>query len=304
MNIGTWYAVGAYILWGILPIYWKQLKHVSPFQVVLHRAIWTFVFIMIVLLVRRQLGSLKEVFRKPKVMLTYLLAAVLITGSWIVYVWAVNAGYIVESSLGYFINPLISVVMGVVIFREKIRPWQWLPVGLAAAGVLYLTINYGQLPWIALSLAGIFALYGLIKKKAPLDAAQGLALETGYMILPALGILLYLSLTGESAFTTINPRTDLFLIGAGVVTAVPLLLFASAAPKIPLSMVGILQYIAPTLQFLIGVLIYHEDFSPQKQIGYSLVWVGLAAFWLEGWLWRRHYNHKEAKEINHASMET
>lgn len=287
MNSGTWYAIGAYILWGVLPIYWKQLQPVSSLQVVAHRVVWTLLFTLVLLAATGQLGSLREEARRPKVLRTYLIASLLIGSSWVLYVWAVNAGYIVETSLGYFINPLISVMMGVLILREKIRPWQWLPVGLAAAGVLYLTISYGQPPWIAIGLAGVFALYGLVKKTAPLKAAHGLALETIFMLLPALAWLGYTSLRGENAFTTISPAIDFYLIGAGIVTAAPLLLFASAAPKIPLSMIGLLQYIAPTMQLLIGVLIYHEDFAAQKQIGYSLVWVGLVIFWLEGWLHRR-----------------
>ena len=295
MNTGIWYAIGAYILWGILPIYWKQLHHVSSLQVVAHRAVWTLLFALVVLIATGELGSLRQEIRRPKVLRTYLIASLLIGSSWVLYVWAVNAGYIVETSLGYFINPLISVMMGVLILREKIRPWQWLPIGLAATGVLYLSISYGQLPWIALGLAGIFALYGLIKKTAPLKAAHGLALETIFMLLPALAWLGYTSYIGENAFTTVNFSTDVYLIGGGIVTAIPLLLFASAAQKIPLSMIGLLQYIAPTLQLLIGVLIYNEDFPTQKQIGYGLVWVGLAAFWLEGWLNRKMQNTAQEK---------
>ena len=293
MNTGTWYAIGAYILWGVLPIYWKQLHHVSPIQVVCHRVIWTLFFTLVLLAATGQLGSLRQEARRPKVLRTYLIASLLIGSSWLLYVWAVNAGYIVESSLGYFINPLISVMMGVLIFREKIRPWQWLPVSMAAAGVLYLSISYGQPPWIALGLALVFALYGLVKKTAPLKAAHGLALENLFLLLPALGWLAFTSVRGENAFTTINLNTDLFLIGGGIVTAIPLLLFASATQKIPLSMIGLLQYIAPTLQLLIGVLIYHEDFPTQKLVGYSLVWVGLIIFWLEGWL-----NRKKSKQAN------
>jgi chloramphenicol-sensitive protein RarD len=287
MNTGTLYAIGAYILWGISPIYWKQLTAVTPFQVVIHRVIWTFLLAIFILLVTRQLNDLREEIRQPKVLRTYFIASILIGSSWVLFVWAVNAGYIIESSLGYFINPLISVMMGVIILREKIRPWQWVPVGLAAAGVLYLTISYGQFPWIALSLAGIFALYGLVKKSATLKAAHGLALESAFLLLPALGWLIYLTYQGESAFTNISLTTDLFLIGSGAATIAPLLLFASAAQKIPLSMIGLLQYFAPTLQLLIGVLIYNEAFPTQKLVGYSLVWVGLVIFWLEGWLNRR-----------------
>lgn len=191
MNSGIWLALGAYLLWGLFPIYWKLLKAVPSDQLVGHRVIWSFVLLVIILLATRQFGGLRQEVRKPKVIRTYLIAAALIGTNWMVYVWGVNAGYIVETSLGYFINPLMSVILGVVILRETIRPWQWLPVGLAAAGVIYLTVSYGQLPWIALTLAGSFAIYGLIKKTAPLGAVYGMTLETGFLLLPALGWLLY-----------------------------------------------------------------------------------------------------------------
>jgi len=296
MNTGTLSAIGAYLLWGLSPIYWKQLTAVSSLQVVSHRVIWTFLSAFLILLFTRQFNSLRQAVQQPKVLRTYLIASILIGSSWVLFVWAVNAGYIVETSLGYFINPLISVMMGVLILREKIRPWQWLPVGLAAVGVLYLTISYGQFPMIALGLALVFALYGLVKKTAPLNAAQGLMLESTFLLLPALGWLAYTSTQGTNAFTTISLTTDLFLVGSGVVTIAPLLLFASAAQKIPLSMIGLLQYFAPTLQLLIGVLIYHEAFPTQKLIGYSLVWFGLFIFWLEGWLTRRRQKSTQ-KEI-------
>lgn len=288
MNTGIWLALGAYLLWGLFPIYWKLLKAIPSDQLVGHRVIWSFVFMLIILLVTRQFTGLRQALRKPKVIRTYLIASALIGTNWLVYVWGVNAGYIVETSLGYFINPLVSVILGVVILREKIRPWQWLPVGLAAVGVIYLTVSYGQLPWIALALAGTFAIYGLVKKTAPLGAVYGMSLETGFLFLPALGWLLYSGAGGNGAFAVSDLRGDLMLLGSGIVTAVPLLLFSSAAQKIPLSMIGILQYLAPTMQLLIGILIYGESFPQQKLIGYGLVWVALFIYWLEGWLTRRN----------------
>jgi chloramphenicol-sensitive protein RarD len=216
-----------------------------------------------------------------------LVAAVLIGVNWLTYVWAVNAGFIVETSLGYFINPLLSVLMGVVFLRERLRPWQWAPLGLATAGVLYLTLAYGSPPWIALTLAFSFGFYGLAKKTAPLGSLYGLALETGFLFLPALAFLGYAEAAGQGAFLHSGPLPDLLMIGAGVVTTMPLLLFASAAQRIPLSLVGVLQYIAPTIQFLLGVVVYHEPFTPSQMIGFGLVWIALALFAGEGLLAQR-----------------
>jgi chloramphenicol-sensitive protein RarD len=205
----------------------------------------------------------------------------LIGVNWLVYIWAVNADYVVETSLGYFINPLLSVLMGVIFLRERLRPWQWAPIGLAAAGVLFLTVTYGSLPWIALTLAGTFATYGLAKKKAPLNALYGLTLETGLLFIPALGVLILSDLSGQGAFLHQGWGSDVLMIGAGLATTLPLLLFASAAQRIPLSLVGILQYIAPTLQFLLGVFVYREPFSQTQFIGFGIVWLALIMFAVE-----------------------
>jgi chloramphenicol-sensitive protein RarD len=221
------------------------------------------------------------------VLRVYLLSAVLIGVNWLTYVWAVNAGFIVETSLGYFINPLLSVLMGVIFLRERLRLWQWLPLGLAAAGVLYLTLAYGALPWIALILAFSFGLYGLIKKVAPLDALYGLTLETGILFLPALGYLVYAEAAGTAAFLHAGLGSDLLLAGAGAVTTIPLLLFAAGARRISLSLVGVLQYLAPTMQFLLGVLVYHEPFTQARLIGFGAVWIALLIFGVEGFLARR-----------------
>jgi len=282
MNKGIWYAVGAYVAWGVLPVYWKWLHNVPAIQLISHRIIWSFVLLASVLFVTRQWKSFRSAAQPRRVLLIYLAAAVLLSINWLTYVWAVNAGFIVETSLGYFINPLLSVLMGVIFLRERLRPWQWLPIGLATAGVLYLTLAYGSLPWIALTLAFSFGIYGLVKKTAPLGALYGLTLETGLLFVPAVGFLFYLETVGQGAFLHSGPVTDLLLVGAGLITTVPLLMFASAAQRIPLSLVGVLQYIAPTLQFLIGVLIYKEPFDHAHLIGFSLVWVALAIFWLEG----------------------
>jgi chloramphenicol-sensitive protein RarD len=287
MNSGILTAVCAYLLWGFFPIYWKLLADIPSIQVVGHRVVWSLALLLAILLATGRLSKLYQAARQPKVLHTYLIAAVFIGANWLIYIWAVNAGFIIETSLGYFINPLVNVMLGVLILKERIRPWQWLPVGLAAAGVIYLAFGYGQLPWISLVLAGTFAIYALVKKTAPLGAVFGLTLETSFLFLPALAWLLYSGANGGSIFTSRTIANNLLLVGTGVVTAAPLLLFASAAKRVPLSVIGLLQYIAPTIQFLLGVFIYHEHFAPQKLLGYSLVWLGLAAFWLEGWLMRR-----------------
>jgi chloramphenicol-sensitive protein RarD len=203
--------------------------------------------------------------------------------NWLVYVWGVNAGFIVETSLGYFINPLISVLLGVLFLRERLRITQWIPVGLAAVGVIYLTVTYGRLPWIALSLAFSFGIYGLVKKLAPLGSLYGLTLETALVFPISLIYLGFVETTGAGAFLHQGLLTDILLIGTGVVTSIPLLMFASAARQIPLTMIGILQYIAPTLQFLIGVYLYHEPFDQSRLVGFSLVWLALIIFWAENY---------------------
>jgi chloramphenicol-sensitive protein RarD len=213
----------------------------------------------------------------------YLIASLLIGINWLTYVWAVNAGHIVETSLGYFINPLLSVLLGLIVLRERLRPAQWLPVGIACIGVAYLTIQFGQLPWIALVLAFTFGFYGLVKKLAPLSSLHGLTLETGILLIPAVVYLVFVEWTGAGAFLHTGFLSDLLMIGAGLVTTIPLLMFASAAKQIPLTMIGVLQYLAPTIQFLIGVLVYKEEFDSSRLIGFSIVWLALIIFWLENY---------------------
>ena len=283
MKKGIWFAIGCYVAWGLLPVYWKGLHQVAALQVIAHRIAWSFILLAIFVFFTRQWSALRATLNR-RVLLIYTAAAVLLSINWLTYVWAVNAGYIVETALGYFINPLLSVLMGVIFLREHLRPWQWLPIGLAALGVLYLAVAYGSLPWIALTLAFSFGIYGLVKKTAPLGSLYGLTLETGILFVPALVYLVYLQFAGQAAFVNSGGVTTTLLIGAGLVTTVPLLMFASAAQRIPLSMMGVLQYIAPTLQFLIGVLLYREPFSHSQLIGFGIVWLALLLFWVEGYL--------------------
>ncbi len=293
MNKGIWYALGAYLTWGVFPIYWKWLKHVPALELLSHRIIWSLVSLGLFIVITRQWSAFKAAAANWKVVRIYLVAAVLIGINWFIYVWAVNAGYIVETSLGYFINPLLSVIFGVLVFRERLRPFQWVPIGLAAFGVAYLTVVYGRLPWIALALAFSFGLYGLVKKMAPLSSAFGLTIETGILLVPALAYLLFVEFTGQGKFLHTGLTADLLMVGAGLVTTIPLLMFASAAQKIPLSMIGIMQYIAPTMQFLIGVLVYKEPFSQAQFVGFAIVWVALIIFGVEGYLSSRRKNRLE-----------
>jgi chloramphenicol-sensitive protein RarD len=284
MNKGILYGIGAYLTWGIFPIYWKWLHTVPAIQLISHRIIWSFVLLASIVFVTHQWKAFRSAALSPRVVLIYLASAILLSINWLTYVWAVNAGFVVETSLGYFINPLLSVLLGVLFLREKLRPWQLVLIGLAAVGVVYVAFSYGQFPWIALTLAISFGIYGLVKKTAPLGSLYGLTLETGLLFLPAVGFLIYMEGTGQGAFLHSGSAADLLMVGAGVVTTIPLLMFASAAQRIPLSTVGVLQYITPTMQFLLGVLLYHEPFNRSHLIGFSIVWIALIFFWLEGFL--------------------
>ncbi len=286
MKKGILFGIGAYVMWGFFPIYWKLLHVVPALQLLGHRIGWSFLLLVGVILATRQWADFRSKIN-GRTLLIYSAAALLIGVNWLTYVWAVNANFIVETSLGYFINPLLSVLLGVIILREKLRTFQWIPILLAAAGVIYLTVIYGKLPWIALTLAFSFGLYGLVKKLAPLGSLQGLTLETGILFLPALFYLLFSEINGTGAFLHGDSLTSLLLFGAGVVTTIPLLMFASAARQIPLTVVGLLQYIAPTLQFLLGVLVYKEPFNRSHLIGFGIIWTALIFFWVESYLAHR-----------------
>ena len=282
MNKGILYGIGAYVAWGFFPIYWKFLHHVPAIQLIGHRIVWSCLLLLAVIVVTKQWDEFRKTFN-GKVLRIYTIAAILIGINWLVYVWAVNANFIVETSLGYFINPLLSVLMGVIFFKERLRYAQWIPVILAAIGVTYLTFVYGRLPYIALALAFSFGLYGLVKKLSPLGSLYGLTIETAILFIPALIYLIVVEANNTAAFLHTGLTSDLLMIGAGLVTTVPLLMFASAARSIPLWVVGLLQYIAPTLQFLIGIFIYKEPFSHNQLIGFGIVWAALIFFILENY---------------------
>lgn len=283
MNKGILYGIGAYLAWGFFPIYWKFLHHIPAIQLIGHRIIWSCLLLTGVILLTKQWPDFRKTLN-ARVLRIYTFAALLIGVNWLIYVWAVNADFIVETSLGYFINPLLSVLMGVIFLKERLRLAQWIPVGLAAIGVTYLTFVYGRPPYIALSLALSFGLYGLVKKLSPLGSLYGLTIETAILFIPALIYLIVAQAGGSAAFLHTGLVSDLLMVGAGLVTTVPLLMFASAARSIPLWVVGLLQYIAPTLQFLLGVFFYKEPFSHNQLIGFSIVWMALIIFIVENFL--------------------
>ena len=283
---GLWVAAGTFVLWGLMPLYWHLLKAVPSLQIVAHRIVWSAVLVVAWLVWKQGRGWLRAALASPRAAWMLGLSGLLIAFNWSLYIWAVNAGHVIETSLGYFINPLLNVVIGVLFLRERLTRWQLLSVGIAAAGVLWLTFNYGSFPWIALALALSFGLYGLLRKLLAIDAVSGLGVESVYLFLPALALMLWGEAHGSGGFLNgWGFGLDLLLIVAGALTALPLIGFAYAVRRVPLSVVGLMQYIAPTLQFLIGALILHEAFDRDRAIGFVFIWVALAIFVLES-LWR------------------
>ncbi|MEV6860549.1 EamA family transporter RarD [Streptosporangium subroseum] len=275
---GVLYGIAAYTMWGLFPLYWPLLKPSGALEILAHRIAWSLVAVVVILAVRRHWSWFGELLRTPRKLGLLTLAAALITVNWGVYIYAVNTGHVVESALGYFINPLVSVLFGVLLLKERLRPWQWGAVGLGVVAVVVLTLDYGRLPWIALVLAASFGTYGLVKKIAKVGAAESMTIETLVLLLPALGYLLYLEQQGTATFGSTGPGHAMLLVGAGVITAVPLLCFTSAAIRVPLTMMGLLQYIAPVLQFIVGVFVAHEVMPPSRWIGFAIVWIALSLF--------------------------
>jgi chloramphenicol-sensitive protein RarD len=281
MNKGILAGIGAYILWGLFPIYWRLLEGVPAIEILVHRMVWSMLFIAAILTIQKDWHWLKGAVHNRRTLLTYTLAAILLSINWFTYIWAVNAGFVVEASLGYFINPLVNFLLGVIFLGEKLRSGQVAAVIIAVLGVVYLTVSYGSLPWISLILAFTFGLYGLIKKTASLESLHGFSLETLVLFLPALGYLIYREASGAGAFVHEGAGVTLLLILAGPVTSIPLLLFGYSARLIPLSMLGFIQYIAPTLQFMLGVFVYKEPFPPARLVGFCIIWLALLIYSLE-----------------------
>lgn len=280
-KIGIIYTASAYLLWGFLPIYWKLIQEVPAGEILAHRIIWSFLFMVAVILVMRKgkafIKECKLIIHDKRKLIGITLASVMISINWLTYIWAVNSDHVIQASLGYYINPLVSILLGIIVLNETLTRRQLLSFILAGIGVTYLTISYGVFPWVALLLAFSFGFYGLLKKMVDIGAMFGLAIET--MIVTPLA-LFYVPIFTENTFVKgdILSNTNLLLIGAGIVTAIPLLLFASGAKKIPLSMVGFLQYIAPTIMLVLGIFVYHETFSTSHLVSFMLIWIALIIY--------------------------
>jgi chloramphenicol-sensitive protein RarD len=275
-HIGLLNGFAAYGMWGLVPLFWPLLKPAGAMEILAHRMVWSLVVVGAALLVVRRWAWARELVREPRRLGLITVAAAVITVNWGLYIWAVNAGHVVEASLGYFINPLVTIAMGVLLLKERLRTVQWVAVGVCVAAVLVLTVGYGRPPWISLVLAFSFATYGLVKKKLNLGGLESLAAETAIQFLPALAYLLWLSAEGRSTFAAEGPGHALLLAACGVVTALPLVCFGAAAIRVPLSTLGLLQYLAPVFQFLLGVFYFDEAMPPERWAGFALVWLALS----------------------------
>ena len=297
LQTGIAHAITSFVIWGLYPLYWKQLQSIPALQLALHRIVWSFVLLGLLLSVLRQWNALYASLGW-RVLGIYTLSTCCIFTNWYILVWAINAGYILETSLGNFINPLINVVFGVVLFKESLRWVQWTAVGLAFSGVLVVAIAYGTFPWIALTGAFTFALYGLIKKQAPLSPLHGLFLETAILLPPSIVYLVVVEVQGTGAFLHVNALQNVMIVGGGVVTIAPLLLFSSAAKSVPLSLLGILAYLSPSVRFAIGALVYHESLTLFQLIGFVLVWAALVLYTLDSCVASANAKAAEASSTN------
>jgi chloramphenicol-sensitive protein RarD len=279
--------VAAYGLWGLFPLYWPHLEPAGAIEILAHRVAWSLVTMLVLLVTLRRTSYLRAIFRNPRVARLLVLAAVVVAVNWGTYIWGVNNGKVVETSLGYFINPLVTVLMGVVILKETLRTWQWVAIGIAFVAVVGLAVEYGRPPWVSLVLAFSFGTYGLAKKQANTGAIESLTFETMVLTPLALGYLLWLGQSGGGHFLGHGAGHSLLLASTGLVTAVPLICFGGAAIRVPMTTLGLLQYLAPILQFVIGVTIAHEQMTPMRWVGYALVWVALVIFTVDTMRHRR-----------------
>ena len=296
MQIGLLCAATAYVLWGLFPLYFKLLQAVPPMEILMHRMLWSLVFLGGVLAVRRQWAWIGMVVRRPKVLAGFAASALLLAANWFIYIWSINHDRIIDASLGYFITPLVNVLLGYLLLGERLGRMQWAAVGLAALGVLWLAWQGGHPPWIGLALAGTFGTYGLLRKTATLGPLEGLSLETLLLFPLSLGYLLWLGHVGQNSFAVVPDTTRWLLAASGPITAIPLLLFAAGARRIPLATLGLLQYIGPTIQLLLGVLLFHETFSGARLTGFAVVWSALLVYSADGmwkaWAARRYSPQK------------
>ena len=283
MNQGIVFASLAYLAWGLFPLYFLQVAEVPALEVVMHRTVWSMLFMLVLLLVLRRWAWLRGLSRQPKILAAFALSSRLLASNWLVYVWAVQHQHLLDASLGYFINPLVNIALGFFFLHERPRRLQWLAVAIATLGVGWLAWQTGHPPWVALTLGLTFGFYGLLRKVATLGAMEGLTLETMMLTPFAIGAIAWWTWQGSSAMSQGHTATNLWLLAAGPLTAIPLLLFAAGARRIPMTTLGLLQYIGPTLQFTLGVYVFHEAFSPSRLIGFVLIWSALLLYSVDGW---------------------
>lgn len=290
-NLGLTAAIGSYLLWGLLPVYWKQLSAVSAYEILSHRIIWSFFFMLLVLSFLGRMGSFweecKNLWRNKRRSALLVLASFLITANWCIFIWAVTNRHVVDTSVGYYMNPLVSVLLGVVCFHERLSKMKWFSIAIAAAGIGVMTWELGRLPLIAVGLASTFALYGAVKKKLNLDAFYSITLETFFVLPFALAYVFFLGNDGIGHFTADDLRTTAFLIGAGAVTATPLVLFSVGANGLPLNVLGFCQYIAPSITLLLGIFLFGEPFARAQAIAFAFIWSALAVFTIADWRERK-----------------
>ncbi len=271
-------ALAAMILWGLLPVYWKQMSHVPAYEILCHRILWSLLASAFFLSAGHGWARVRSAAGSAKSLSLLALSGSVVGMNWLLYIWSVNSGYVLQCSLGYYINPLINVLLGFLVFRDRLRPIQWAAIAMAGAGVLYQVILYGEIPWISLGLACSFALYGLVRKIVAVDSLPGLFLETAFLAIPAGAFLLWSGINDTGTFLNQGMRTDLYLAGSGIVTSVPLLWFVSGARGLSLVTIGMLQFISPTLQFVLGHWVYGEPFSMTQMITFGTIWIALAIY--------------------------
>ncbi|MDQ0169390.1 EamA family transporter RarD [Paenibacillus tundrae] len=278
MNNGLVNAIIAYIMWGVLPLYWKLFNHVPAGEILSHRVVWSFVFMGILVAIQRRWGEMKRIMANRSQLLALTASGLLIAANWLIFIWAVNNGHVVETSLGYYLNPLLNVLLAVLFLREKPNRGQWLAIVIAGIAVLIIAIDYGRFPWVAISLAVSFGLYGLAKKKIKQDASVGLLSETAVVLPIALGYWIYLGIVGKTTVWTLPTPMFLELLLSGIVTALPLLFFARAAARLSLSTLGFVQYIGPTIMLVLSVFVFKESVSPVLLVGFGFIWIALIVY--------------------------
>jgi chloramphenicol-sensitive protein RarD len=287
--LGVVYASSAFLIWGISPIYWKMMRVVPAFEIILHRIVWSFILLLPLMIILRRWQEFVDALKNYRTLLILLFTAMIVGGNWLLYIWAVNNDYLLQASLGYYINPLVNVVLGMVFLKERLRLLQIVAVMLATAGVIYLTVYFGAFPWIALTLAVTFGFYGLIRKVAPVGSLVGLTVETLLLSIPALVYIVYLDIQGQGSIFRVSLKLDLLLVGCAPVTAIPLLLFTLGARRLYLSTMGLLQYIAPSCMFILAVFLFREPFAMAQVVTFILIWTALAIYSMDS---MRYYRRK------------